>query len=66
MRTMLAHVAPRQLILVHGTTDATSALATHLQRELAGLLTAVHTPAAGEEVELPAEPSYRLTLRCDT
>lgn len=62
MRTMLAHVAPRQLILVHGTTEATTGLADHLRRELAGLLTEVHTPVAGQAVELPPEPSYRLAL----
>lgn len=63
MRTILTHVAPRQCILVHGGSEATAALAAHLRRELAGLLSQVHTPAAGEEVELPAESSYRLALR---
>ncbi|PSC73960.1 cleavage and polyadenylation specificity factor subunit 2 [Micractinium conductrix] len=62
MRTMLAHVAPRQLILMHGAPEATAALAAHLQRELAGLLATVHTPAEGQAVELPAEPAYTLAL----
>lgn len=60
---MLAHVAPRQLILVRGTAEGTAALAEHLRGELASLLTKVHTPAAGQAVELAAEPSYRLALR---
>lgn len=60
---MLAHVAPRRCIVVHGSAEATAALAGHLQEELAGLLTTVYAPQAGEQVELPAEPSYRLALR---
>lgn len=63
MRTMLSHVAPRQLIIVHGSPEATASLAGHLRAELEGLLTAVHTPRAREEVELPVEASYRLGLR---
>ena len=35
-----------------------------VMQELASLCTAVHTPAAGQAVELPAEASYRLALRC--
>ena len=62
MRTMLAHVAPRHCILVHGSSAATAALAAHLQQDLAGLLATVHTPRAGEAVELPGEPSHSLVL----
>ena len=62
MRTMLAHVAPRHCILVHGSSAATAALAAHLQQELAGLLATVHTPQAGEAIELPGESFFSLVL----
>ena len=64
LRTMLSHVAPRCVILVHASGAATSALQGWLSSELAGLLTQVHAPQAGQAVELPAEPAYRLALRC--
>lgn len=63
VRTILQHVAPRHCVLVHGAPQATAALAGFLRTELAGLHTAVHTPQAGEEVELPPETSYCLALR---
>lgn len=65
VRTILQHVAPRHCVLVHGAAEATAALAGYLRTELAGLHTAVYTPQAGEEVELPVEAAYHLALRCD-
>ncbi|GAB4814627.1 hypothetical protein N2152v2_001673 [Parachlorella kessleri] len=62
MRTMLAHVAPRRCILVHGSTQATLALQTSLQHELSGLQGQVFTPPQGESIDIPAEPSYRVGL----
>ena len=62
VQTMLAHVAPRTAIIVHGTEENTTTLANKLMIELEGLHTSVLTPAAGKEVEVNLGPSFEIEL----
>jgi cleavage and polyadenylation specificity factor subunit 2 len=62
VQTMLAHVAPRTAIIVHGTEESTRTLSNKLTLELEGLHTSVVAPAAGEEVEVSLGPSFEIEL----
>jgi cleavage and polyadenylation specificity factor subunit 2 len=44
MRNIITHLAPRNLILVHGSRDATQHLASSCQKELQSLRTKVEVP----------------------
>ncbi|CAK0764272.1 hypothetical protein CVIRNUC_003141 [Coccomyxa viridis] len=52
MHTILAHIAPRHLVLCHGSPQAVQALAASCARDLQGLNTRVHCPQNSETVDL--------------
>ena len=61
VRTIIKHIEPRHIILVHGTTQNTEFLKSHLQTSLAGVV--IDTPANGETVDCTSERTlYRLEL----
>jgi cleavage and polyadenylation specificity factor subunit 2 len=62
VQTMLAHVAPRTAIIVHGTEEGTATLSNKLTIELEGLYASVLAPAAGEEVEVALGASFEVEL----
>jgi hypothetical protein len=57
LRTILTHVAPRQLVMLHGRPHDTDELAQHLTKELGPLHTVVHTPQQGEQLD--CTPQHR-------
>jgi cleavage and polyadenylation specificity factor subunit 2 len=64
VRTLVAHVEPRRVILVHGTSSDTTALAEHLRTSLPGVT--VDVPAAGQAVDCTSHTAmYRLQLSQD-
>ena len=66
VRNTLAMMEPRRLVLVHGTEDATAALAEHATSVLPGLAAPVVSPKAGERCDLSAStPSLRVRLGDD-
>ena len=66
VRNTLSMMEPRRLVLVHGTEDATAALAEHATNVLPGLAAPVATPKAGERCDLSAStPSLRVRLGDD-
>ena len=61
MKTLLTHLEPRRVILVHGSQSNTSALRQHLQHSLPGIF--IETPAQGQTVECMFDSAiYRLDL----
>ena len=61
MKTLLTHLEPRRVILVHGSQSNTSALREHLQHSLSGIF--IETPAKGQTVECMFDSAmYRLDL----
>ena len=61
VRTLVAHVEPRRVVLVHGTPEDTSFLADRLRTALPGV--SVDAPAAGEAVDCTSDTAmYRLQL----
>ncbi|KAK9816483.1 hypothetical protein WJX72_000827 [[Myrmecia] bisecta] len=63
VRTILTHVAPRHLILVHGSQAATKALQDHCTAELRSVRTRVHAPRPLETVNVsPGCSSFQVVL----
>ncbi len=63
VRTILAHVEPRKLILVHGTSDAMEELATHCRQKLSASCRAVLTPDILESIDVTSDTNmYRIRL----
>ncbi|GJP32374.1 hypothetical protein CLOM_g16969 [Closterium sp. NIES-68] len=63
VRTMLAHVQPLKLILVHGTAEGTAAMQ---QQALAGICSECVAPRAGESVDLTADlATFKVKLTDD-
>jgi cleavage and polyadenylation specificity factor subunit 2 len=62
VQTMLAHIAPRTAMIVHGREEATTTLSNKLTLELEGLHTSVVAPVAGQEVEVELGSSFEIEL----
>jgi Cft2 family RNA processing exonuclease len=63
VRTILAHVEPRKVILVHGTSDAMEELATHCRQKMAATCRAVLTPDILESIDVTSDTNmYRIRL----
>ena len=62
VQTMLAHVAPRSVILVHASEKASGELAEKLSSELEGLFTTVFVPGEGQEIEIAVGSSFEIEL----
>eukprot|EP00887_Chlorella_sp_A99_P003905 scaffold11.g3905.t1 len=60
VRTILAHVAPRHCVLVHGSAEATAELHAYLQQELADLQAVVEAPGCGDDGLLASARLHRL------
>jgi cleavage and polyadenylation specificity factor subunit 2 len=52
MKQILNHVAPRKVVLVHGSEAAAAHLRQHLETSLANVCQSVDAPAAGETVDI--------------
>mmetsp|Transcript_48188 Transcript_48188/g.154355 ORF Transcript_48188/g.154355 Transcript_48188/m.154355 type:complete len:294 (+) Transcript_48188:151-1032(+) len=65
MKTILCHVAPRQMIIIHGSTDATAKLADAVRNDMPkGAV--VHCPRSGEVVVAASTASsYKIELSED-
>lgn len=63
--TMLSHVAPRSLVLVHGTEACTTKLASRLMDELGSLHSAIYAPRTGETLSIDVGPSYSTVVSDD-
>lgn len=63
MRTIVSHVAPRQLVVVNGMPEATEKLAKYCSTELRAWKTVCKTPGAGETVDCsPSFPSFQVDI----
>eukprot|EP00877_Chromochloris_zofingiensis_P014690 jgi/Chrzof1/9475/Cz04g04140.t1 len=65
MRTIVSQIAPRQLVLVHGSAEATANMARNCQSSLAKYRSHVYTPVAGEVVPLSLTSMYKVALSDD-
>ncbi|WIA39617.1 hypothetical protein OEZ86_005699 [Tetradesmus obliquus] len=62
LRTIVANLAPRALVLIGGGMIETMEMANACKRELPPQQTRVYTPATGETVTLPLAPSYPVAI----
>jgi Cft2 family RNA processing exonuclease len=63
VRTILAHVEPRKLILVHGMSEAMEELATHCRQKMSSTCRAVLTPDILESIDVTSDTNvYRIRL----
>lgn len=62
VQNMLAHVAPRSVILVHASPEASAELAGKLSTELEGLYTSVFVPEEGQEIDVAVGSSFPIEL----
>jgi Cft2 family RNA processing exonuclease len=63
VRTILAHVEPRKLILVHGMSEAMEELATYCRQKMSATCRAVLTPDILESIDVTSDTNvYRIRL----
>jgi len=63
MRTIVSHVAPRQLVVVNGSPEATDKLAQYCSSELKAWKMVCKTPGTGETVDVsPSFPSFQVEI----
>lgn len=62
-RTIVEHLAPRHLVIVHGSPGTREELSAHCKRELSSLHTAVYTPSQGQQLQLSIDQeAFRIGL----